>query len=127
MNLLRRDHDAQAFYHRLHVLPAGLFQLLEGTFQRLLAEMRAGKAAPIPRTFHQHGRAYRDLREPLTFVPHGTVVSMKVEVPDNNGGKLYHLGWVCNEPAGLPPDEARQQLMELLVPRFLDLVMPLPD
>ncbi len=97
------------------------------TLQRLRAELRTGKASPVPPNFHQHGRATRELREPLTYVPHGTVVSMKIEVPDNAGGKLCHIGWVCTEAAGLTPQGARRQLLEELVGRFLDLVMPLPD
>ena len=35
-----RDDNAQAFDHRLHLLPAGLFQLFDGAFQRLLDQAR---------------------------------------------------------------------------------------
>ena len=96
-------------------------------FERLLAKMRSGAKEPMPSKFRQVNRALEELRGPLTFVPHGTVVSMKIEVPNNLSGQHYGLVWVCDEPAGLACQDARQQLMELLVPRFLDLTLPLPD
>lgn len=99
---------------------------IDPTMQRLIADMRSGKPAAVPRRFQQFNRALYMLRAPLSFVPQGTVVSIRIEAPDNNTGKYYTLGWCCEEAEGVPPEEARQQLMEQLVPRFLDLVLPLP-
>lgn len=94
---------------------------------RLLINMHAGRADPLPRAASQVNRATEALRAPLGFVPHGTVVSMKIEVPDNLTGRHYGLVWVCDAAAGLSPADARQQIMERLVPRFLNLTLPLPE
>lgn len=94
-------------------------------YLRLLADMpRAGKIE-LPREFRHAGRATQPLQEPLTHVPVGTLVTLKIEVPDNKSGKFYALGWRCGDN-GLSLEEARAEICELLVDNFLDLIMPLP-
>ena len=98
-------------------------------FDRLRAEMRSSRRirrADLPTGFQHIDAARQPLVAPLVVVPINTLVSMKIEVPDNHDGKFYALGWRCDRAGGLPVDDARAEICELLVDTFLNLTMPLP-
>ncbi len=81
--------------------------------------MQASKAMAA---FRGVNTALLRLDAPLDHVPAGTLVHMKIEVPDNRSGKLLELVWRAD--AGKSCEDARAEILEGLVDTFLDVTMP---
>jgi hypothetical protein len=94
-------------------------------FYELLAQMRSGKTSPMPAEFaNVNGGSWR-LRDPLTSVPGGTLVSIRIVVPDNRGAKWHGLVW--RAPGTLTNEAARRALRDELLLTFVNLVMPIGE
>jgi len=83
-----------------------------------------GNGRDTERPWRHANLAMLPLDRPLDHVPMATLVHLKIEVPDNRGGKTLTLVWRCDK--GKPCEDARAEILDQLVDSFLDAVMPIP-
>lgn len=63
--------------------------------------------------------------EPLSVVPAGTTVDIKITLPKERGGGSAGFRW--RAPEHMPADEARAEIAKDLVPRFFRNFLPKDD
>jgi hypothetical protein len=95
------------------------------SFYDLLSQMRSGRSPSLPREFQAWDGGSHRLLEPLSEVPAGPVVSIRIVVPDNRGAKWHGLVWRAGK--SLTVEQARRALRDELLLTFVNLVMPIGE